>query len=189
MCWEEERDFIHFWLLILRLRTHLQGHIASNITPFGLLFSCSVTSDCLQPHGLTAACQASLSFTISWSLLKLISIESVMPSNHLILFHPLLLLPSIFPSIRVFFKSVLHIRWPQYWSFSFSIIASNKYLGLISFRIDWFDFFDNLLVSIVWFNCSFDWISITSGLYIFSPSNMGRKAIWWTVKQPSELKL
>ena len=86
----------------------------------------------------TAACQASLSFTISWSLLKLMSIESVMPSNHLILCHPLLLLPSIFPSITVFSnESALHIRW--YWSFSISISPSNEYLGLISFRIDWFD--------------------------------------------------
>ena len=88
----------------------------------------------------TAACQASLSITHSWSLLKLVSIESVMPSNHLILCHPHLLLPSIFPSIRVFSnKSVLHIRWPKYWSFSFSISHSNEYSGLISFRIDWLD--------------------------------------------------
>ena len=84
----------------------------------------------------TAAHQASLSTTSSWSLLKLISIESVMPSNHLILCHPLLL-PSIFPSIRVFSKeSVLHIRWPKYWSFSFNISPSNEYSGLISFRMD-----------------------------------------------------
>ena len=83
--------------------------------------------------------QASLSITNSWSLLKLMSIESVMPSNHLILCHPLLLLPSIFPSIRVFSnESVLHIRWPKYWSFSIS--PFNEYSGLISFRIDWFDF-------------------------------------------------
>ena len=88
----------------------------------------------------TAAHQASLSFTISRSLLKLMSIESVMPSNHLIHCHPLLLLHSIFPSIRVFCnESVLHIRWPKYWSFSFSISLSNEYSGLISFRIDWFD--------------------------------------------------
>ena len=85
-------------------------------------------------------CQASLFFTISWSLLKLVSIESLMPSNHLILCHPLLLLPSIFPNMRVFSnESDLHIRWPKYWSFSFSISPSNKYSGLISFRIDWFD--------------------------------------------------
>ena len=88
----------------------------------------------------TAGCQASLSLTNSQSLLKLMSIESVMPSNHLILCHPLLLLPLIFPSIRVFSnESVLCIRWPKYWSFSFKISPSNEYLGLISFRIDWFD--------------------------------------------------
>ena len=89
----------------------------------------------------TAACQASLSFTISQSLLKLMSIELVMPSNHLILCHPLLLPPSIFPSIRIFSnESALHIRWPKYWSFSFSISPSNECSGLISFRIDSFDF-------------------------------------------------
>ena len=88
----------------------------------------------------TAVHQASLSITNSWSLLKLMSIVSVMPSNHLILCHPLLLLPSIFPSIRVFSnESVLHIRWPKYWSFSFSISPSNEYSGLISFRMDWLD--------------------------------------------------
>ena len=88
----------------------------------------------------TAAFQASLSITNSQSLLKLMSIESVMPSNHLILYHPLLLLPSIFPSIRVFSnESVLRIRWPKYWSFSFSISPSNEYSGLISFRMDWLD--------------------------------------------------
>ena len=82
--------------------------------------------------------QAPLSFTISWSLLKLMSIESVMPSNHLILCRPLLLLPSIFPNIRVFSnESAVRIRWPKYWSFSIS--PSNEYLGLIAFRIDWFD--------------------------------------------------
>ena len=85
-------------------------------------------------------CSPSLSFSISWSLLKLMSIESVMPSNHLILCHPLLLLPSISPSIRVFSnESALRIRWPKYWSFSFSICPSNKYSGLISFRMDWLD--------------------------------------------------
>ena len=90
----------------------------------------------------TAACQASLSITNSWSSLKLISIESVMPSNHLILYHPLLLLPSIFPSIRVFpNESALHIRWPKYWSFSFNISPSNEHSGMFSFRMDWFDLF------------------------------------------------
>ena len=88
----------------------------------------------------TAACQASLSMTNSQNLLKLMSIESVMPSNHLILCHPLLLLPSIFPSIRVFSnESALHIRWPKYWSFSFSISPSSEYSGLLSFRIDRLD--------------------------------------------------
>ena len=88
----------------------------------------------------TAAHQASLSITNSRSLLKLVSIESVMPSNHLILCHPLLLLPSIFPSIRIFSnESVICIKWPKYWSFRFSISPSNEHLGLISFRMDWLD--------------------------------------------------
>ena len=88
----------------------------------------------------TAAHQASLSIINSWTLLKLIFIESVMPSNHLIFCCPLLLLPSIFPSIRVSSnESVLHIRWPKYWSFSFSISPSNEYSGMTSFRMDWFD--------------------------------------------------
>ena len=88
----------------------------------------------------TAACQASLSITNSRSLPKLMSFESVMPSNHLILCHPYLLLPSIIPSIRVFSnESVLRIRGPKYWSFSFSISPSNEYSGLISFRMDWLD--------------------------------------------------
>ena len=87
-----------------------------------------------------AACQVSLSFTISQSLLKLMSIESVMPSNHLILYLPLLLLPSIFPSISIFSNELtLCIRWPKYWSFSFSTSPSDEYSGLISFRIAWFD--------------------------------------------------
>ena len=87
-----------------------------------------------------AACQASLPFTISQSLLKLMSVESVMPSQHLILCHPLLLLPLIFPSIRVFSNELaLHIRWPKYYSFRFRISPAKEYSGLISFRIDWFD--------------------------------------------------
>ena len=98
-------------------------------------FSRSIATPC------TAARQASLSITNCQSLLKLMSIESVMPSNHLILCCPLLLLPSIFPSIRVFSnESVIHIRWPKYWSFSFSISPTNDYSGLISFRMDWLDF-------------------------------------------------
>ena len=88
----------------------------------------------------TAKHQVPRSSNISWSLLKLMPIESVMPSNHLILCHLLLLLPLIFPSIRVFSKeSALRIRWPKYWDFSFSISPSNEYSGLISFRMDWFD--------------------------------------------------
>ena len=88
----------------------------------------------------TAARQISLSSTVSWSLLKPMSTESVMPSNHLTLCRPLLLLPSIFPSIRLFSKeSALRIRWPKYWSFSFSLSPSNEYSGLISFRMDWLD--------------------------------------------------
>ena len=103
-----------------------------------LLFSRSVVSDSATPW--TAAHQASLSFTNSGSLLRLMSIESVMPSSHLILCRPLLFLPSIFPSIGVFSnESVVCIRWPKYWSFSFSISPSNEYSGLISFRMDWFD--------------------------------------------------
>ena len=88
----------------------------------------------------TAACQASMSITNSWSLLKLMFIKLVMPSSHLILCCPLLLLPSVFPSIRIFcIESVLHIRWPKYWRFSFNINPSNEYSGLISFRVYWLD--------------------------------------------------
>ena len=102
-------------------------------------FSRSVASDSLQPYW-TAARQASMSITNTQSLLKLMSIELVMPSNHLILCHPLLLPPSSFPSIRVFSnKSALHIRWPKYWSFSFNISPSSEHSGLISFRMDWLD--------------------------------------------------
>ena len=103
-----------------------------------LQFSYSVVSDSLRPW--TAARQASLSITNSQSLLKPMSIESVMPSNHLILYHPLLLLPSILPSIKVFSnESALRIRWSKYWSFSFNISPSNEHSGLISLRMDWWD--------------------------------------------------
>ena len=103
-------------------------------------FSHSVVSDSVTPW--MAACQASLSITNSRSLLRLMSIESVMPSNHLIVCHPFLLLPSVFPRIRMFSnESAFCIKWPKYWSFSFSISPSNDYSGLISFRIDWFDLF------------------------------------------------
>ena len=106
---------------------------------FFLWFSHSVMSNSLRPYGLQHA-QASLSFTNSWSLLKLTPIRSVMLSNHLTLCRPLLLPPSIFPSIRVFSnESSLHMRWPKYWRFSFSISPSNEYSGLIYFRMDWLD--------------------------------------------------
>ena len=96
-------------------------------------------SDSLRPHGITAH-QASLSITNSWSSPKLMSIKSVMPSSHLILCYPLLLLPPIPPSIRVFSnESTLHMRWPKYWSFSLSISPSNEHPGLVSFRMDWLD--------------------------------------------------
>ena len=106
---------------------------------------------------LTAAHQAFPSITNSWGLLKLMSIELVIPSNHLILCCPLLLLPSIFPRIRVFSnESVLCIRWPKYWSFRFSIIPSNEYSALISFRIDWFDLLEvqGTLKSLLQHHCS-----------------------------------
>ena len=105
---------------------------------FQLLFSREVTFDSATPW--TTACQASLSFTVSQSLLKPVSTEWMMPSHHLILCCPLLLLPSVFPSIGVFSnESALPIMWPKYWSISFSISPSNECSGLISFRIDWFD--------------------------------------------------
>ena len=104
-----------------------------------VVFSCSVMSSSFATPWTTTH-QASLSFTVSWSLLRLMSIESVMPSNQFVFCHPLLLLPSIFSSIRVFSKeSALCIRWPKYWSFSFSNSPSNKYSGLVSLRMDWFD--------------------------------------------------
>ena len=109
---------VHFVLVAV----HSLNHVLLFVTPW------------------TAARQASLSITISWSLLRLMSIESVMPSNPLILCRPLLLLPSISPSISVFSnESVLHIRWPKYWSFSFSVSPSDEYSGLISFRMGWLD--------------------------------------------------
>ena len=119
-----------------------QIHVCKKVNT-SLFFVSSVQSlSCVQLFATpwTAAHQASLSITKSLSLLRLMSIESVMPSNHLILCHHLLLPPSIFPSIRVFSnESVPSIRWPKYWTFSFSISPSNEYSGPISFRIDWFD--------------------------------------------------
>jgi len=156
---------IHHWRIIRQSGKMKEKHLETQIRPLKSvrnsdfhwiillsLFSCQVVSDCLWPHRLqqarfpchspswTSAHQTTLSFTISWSLFKLMSIVSVMPSNHLILCCPLLLPPSIFPSIRVFSnESALLIRWPMYWSFSFSIGPSSKYSGLISFRLDWLD--------------------------------------------------
>ena len=117
----------------------------------------------------TAACQASLSITNSWSLLKLMSIESVMPSNHLTLCRPLLLPPSIFPSIRVFSnESVLRIIWPKYWSFSIS--PSNEYSGLISFRMDWLSLLavQGTLKSLIQHHSSKASISVLS--FVYSPT-------------------
>ena len=127
----------------------LNGFLSNNLFPHkhtSIIFSesaqfSSVTQSCLTfATPWTAAHQAPLSITNSWSLPKPMSIESVMPSNHLILCRPLLLLPSIFPSIRVFCnESALSIRWPKYWSYSFNISPSNEHPGLISFRMDWLD--------------------------------------------------
>ena len=138
--------FLATQLLLLQIHsgTKLQGTLApsSAITQFYTQgnSSCSVAKPCLTATPWTAAHQASLSFTASLSLLRFMSIEPMMLSNHLILCCPLLFLPSIFPSIRVFSSVLaLYIRGPKYWSFSFSIHPSNEYSGLISFRIDWFD--------------------------------------------------
>ena len=113
-----------------------QLQLQSSLQFSSVQFSCSVVSDSLRPHEL----KAFLSITNSWSSLKLTSVESVMPSSHLILCRPLLLLPSLSPSIRVFSnETTLRMRWPKYWSFSFSIIPSKEHPGLISFRMDWLD--------------------------------------------------
>ena len=124
------------WIFIGRTDVNAEAPVLW--LPDGKSSCCSLSRDQLFVTPWTAACQASLSFATFQSLLKLMSIELVMSSNNLILCHPLLFLPSIFPSIRVFSdESVLHIRWPDYWSFSISLF--NEYSGLISFRIDWFD--------------------------------------------------
>ena len=127
---------IHTWET--KFSPHVNYDSCGEIAGRAVQFS-SVVSDSLWPPW-TSACQAALTITNSKSFLKLMSIELVMPSNHLIFSCPLLLLPSIFPRSRVFSnESVLYIRWPKYWSFNFSISPSNEYSGLISFRIDWFD--------------------------------------------------
>ena len=129
----------------------------------------------------TEATQASLLITNSWSLLKLMSIELVMPSNHFILCHPLLLPPSIFSSIRVFSnESVLHIRWPKHWSFNFTISPSNKYSGLTSFRMDWFDLLavQGTLKSLLQHHSSKASVLQCSAFFIVQPSHpymTGRK--------------
>ena len=134
---------VHFFLLVSRNSYNSWGQdpCLQHLYP-SVQFSSVQLLSCVQLFATpwTAACQASLSITNSRSSLKLMSIKSVMPSSHLILCRPLLLLPSIFPSIRVFSdESVLCIRWPKDWSFSFSIGPSNEYSGLISFRMDWLD--------------------------------------------------
>ena len=132
-CWGIDAFELWCWRRLLRVPWTARR---SNQSILKEIFSCAP----LFVTPWTTAGQASLSITNSQSLLKLTSIKSVMPSNHQILCRPLLLLPPIFPSSRVFWKeSVLHIRWPKYWGFSFSINLSNEYSGLISFRIDWFD--------------------------------------------------
>ena len=125
--------------LMIRDVEHLFISLNYTLKNGSFQFSRSVMSNSLQPPWITP-CQGFLSITNSWSSLKLMSIELVMPSSHLILCHPLLLLPPIPPSIRVFSnESTLRMRWPKYWSFSFSIIPSKEHPGLISFRMDWLD--------------------------------------------------
>ena len=139
----------------------------------------------------TTALQASLSITNSWSLLRLMSIQLVMPSNHLILCCPLFLLPSIFPSIRIFSnESVLPIRWPNYWSSSFNISPSSEYSGLISFRIDWFEILPvqgtlksliqhhSSKASILWHSAFFA-IQLSHVLYFLSKVTPQLGLLWW----------
>ena len=127
-----------FILGLLRTKVDANSLVSLTNLPRSVQFSCSVVSDSAIPW--TATHQASLSITNFQSSPKPVSIESVMSSNHLVLCCPLLLLPSIFPSIRVFpNESALHIKWPKYWSFSFNITSSNEHLGFISFRMDWLD--------------------------------------------------
>ena len=133
--------YIIYYILYSTILCYNTGEITQEYNVHNSVrFSHSVVSNSKTPW--TAGRQASLSITNSQTLLKLMSLKSVMPSNNLILWHPLLLLPSIFPSIRVFSnESVLRMRWPRYWSFSFSISPSNEYSGLISFRMDWLGLF------------------------------------------------
>ena len=141
LIWFSLWDFIfyhHYIQCKVTEITRSRGSLFTRVVQFSSVQSLSCVWLFATPW--TAAHQDSLSITDSWSLFKLMSFESMMPSNYLILCRPLLLLPSIFPSIRVFSnESVLHITWPKYWSFRFSISLSNDYSGLISFRIDWLD--------------------------------------------------
>ena len=150
-------------------------------------YCCSVTHLCfdsLQPHGLQDARLPCPSLS-SWNLLKLMSIELVMPSNHLILCRPLLLLPSIFPSIRVFSnESALRIRWPKYWSFSFNISRSSEHSGLISFRMDWLDLLavqGTLKSHILWINYSLLLLEVKYSCHNLTPLKMpdGRVIKQW----------
>ena len=153
--WKPEAA-IHFFKVLFFSSVQSLNHIQLLATPW------------------TAAHRASLSITNSQSLLKLKSIESVMPSNHLILYHPLLLLPSIFPSIWVFSnESVLHIRWPKYWSFSFNISPSNEHSGLISFRMNWLDLLavQGTLKSLLQHHCSKTSILRRSAFFIVQLSH------------------
>ena len=142
------------------------------LTPETIQFS-SLAQSCLTLWDpMDCSMPASLSFTISQSLLKLMSIESVMPSNHFILCHPLLLLPSIFPNIKVLSSELaLHIRWPKYWKFSSSVSPSNEYSGLISFRMDWF-------VSRVFSSITFRSISSSLLSYLFGPALTSTRDYW-----------
>ena len=131
---------VDWWFLGLEVRWWWKGFISWLWCYLSVQFNHSVVSDSATPW--TAACRASLSITNSWILPKSMSFVLVMPSKHLILCRPLLLLPSIFPSIRVFSnESALLIRWPKYWNFSFNISPSNEHLGLISFKMDWLDIY------------------------------------------------
>ena len=182
VCWGETRNGSS--------TTWVSQALARLWTHWWWFLSLSVVSHSLQPKGLQhsrllsrvrlfatpwiAEHQASLSITNSWSLLKLMSIESVMPSNHLILCRPLLLLLSIFPSIRVFSNElILCIRWPKYWSFSFSISPCNTYSGLISFRTDWFDLLEiqGTLKSLLQHHSSKASILLCSGLFMVQLSH------------------
>ena len=165
-------SFIHFWVLFWRTQKYLNGKVIYTLS-FQFSSVHSLSHVWLFATPWTAACQASLSITNTQSLPKLISIELVMPSNHLILCRPLLFLPSIFPSIRVFSKeSVLRIKWP-YWSFSFSISPSNEYSGLICLKMDWLDLLavQGTLKSLFQYHSSKAWILQCSAFFMVQLSH------------------